>query len=119
MTAGPRTTTIAMPSTNDILQLHTVSNHFSTDENSPERDILTLYMLQLQRTTANYACPIISIARRLSKLSVFHAPNFVPSDGVWRAIMLVKARSSDIPSQLTRPRLCDAAWTLREQNIAE
>jgi hypothetical protein len=46
-TTGLGTTITAMPSKNDMFQLHTASNHFSTNENSPERDMLTPYMCQV------------------------------------------------------------------------
>lgn len=110
------TITPVMPTKDHIIWVHNADSHLLTDQhNVAEREMLTPYMRK--RSTDRHSCPLISLTKTLSQLFSFCAPTFVPSDGLWRAIFLLQARSNDTPPQLTWASLREAAWTLQKQRM--
>jgi hypothetical protein len=120
--------TIIQPGTNGVagqlafvksatIRAFDTGNDFSTDEHTPERDMLAPYIQRLKSRNANLACPIMGLVQTISKLFTFCAPGFTPADSVWRVVLLFQAQSSDIPPELTWPLLRDAAWTLQNHHL--
>jgi hypothetical protein len=100
-----------------IVRAFDAGNDFSTDERTPERDMLAPYIQRLRSRNTNLACPIMGLVQTISKLFTFCSPGFFPADSVWRVILLFQAQSSDTPPELTWPLLRDAAWTLHDHHL--
>jgi hypothetical protein len=100
-----------------IVRAFDAGNDFSTDERTPERDMLAPYIQRLRSRNTNLACPIMGLVQTISKLFTFCSPGFFPADSVWRVVLLFQAQSSDTPPELTWPLLRDAAWTLHDHHL--
>ncbi|KAH4938702.1 hypothetical protein HBI39_176470 [Parastagonospora nodorum] len=107
--------------THMVLQAYNADNDPSRASNSAERLMLTPYIELLRRAlnsnnAAPLHCPVVGLARTLSQLFEFctTTTNFVPTEGMWRAIMLYQTELDDLTPIFTWPTLCEAAWTLHD-----
>jgi hypothetical protein len=70
-----------------------------------------------EHQSTNDVCPIMGLVRNILKLFPFVTPDFVPTDGVWRVLILFQAQSHNVPPNFTWPHLRDAAWTLYDHHL--
>jgi len=102
-----------------IMRAFEESNFFlASNESNAEQRVLTPYVRRLQQPAASdVSCPLIQLVQTLSRLFIFCAHDFTPSDAVWRAILLFQMRSTDETAGLSWIGLREAAWTLGENRL--